>query len=114
MINAILSKVAEKLVGKQLLRFLHSGKFGEHQWAFTPGLSARDLVSALLLSWILAICSGKKIGGYLGDISAAFDRVCKEYLLGKLGSAGGERSRLDKRIDDRTGCRQKLRAARDK
>ena len=29
----------------------------------------------------------KKVGGYLGDISGAFDRVCKEYLLGKLCSA---------------------------
>ena len=69
------------------MHFLHSGKFGEYQWAFAPGLSARDLVTALLLSWILAACTGK-IGGYLGDISGACNRVCKEYLLGKLCSAG--------------------------
>ena len=28
------------------------------------------------------------IGGYLGDITGAFDRVCKEYLLAKLCNAG--------------------------
>ena len=87
-LTAVLSKIAEKLIGQKLLHFLHSGKFGEYQWAFTPGLSARDLVTALFLSWILAACTGKKVGGYLGDISGAFDRVCKEYLLGKLCSAG--------------------------
>ena len=42
----------------------------------------------LLMSWILGICSGYKIGAYLGDISAAFDRVFKYYLLAKLHRAG--------------------------
>ena len=42
----------------------------------------------LLMSWILGICTGYKIGAYLGDISAAFDRVFKYYLLAKLHSAG--------------------------
>ena len=51
-------------------------------------MSARDLVTALMMSWILAICTGYKIGGYLGDITGAFDRVFKDYLLAKLCSAG--------------------------
>ena len=42
----------------------------------------------LMLSWILAVCSGKKIGAYLSDISGAFDRVFKLYLLAKLHAAG--------------------------
>ena len=70
------------------MRFLQSGPFGANQWAFTPGLSSRDLVTALVLNWILDICKGKKIAAYLSDITSAFDRVSKEYLLGKLNAAG--------------------------
>ena len=40
------------------------------------------------MSWILGICTGHKIATYLGDISGAFDRVFKDYLLAKLQSAG--------------------------
>ena len=87
-IATILFKIAEKIIGKQLLEFFHTGKFGSHQWAFTPGLSARDLVTALVMSWIRAICTGFKIAGYLSDIQGAFDRVCKEYLLAKLQAVG--------------------------
>jgi len=85
----ILAKTAERFIGAPLMAFLHNGlKFGRNQWAFTPGLSARDLVTALVMSWILGICSGKKIAGYLGDITGAFDRVFKDYLLAKLQAAG--------------------------
>ena len=70
------------------MRFLQSGPFGANQWAFTPGLSSRDLVTALVLNWILDICKGKKIAAYLSDITSAFNRVSKEYLLGKLNAAG--------------------------
>ena len=42
----------------------------------------------VVMSWVLGICKGKKIGAYLSDISGAFDRVCKEYLLVKLHSFG--------------------------
>jgi len=87
-LTAILSKTAERLIGKSLIAHLHSGKFGPHQWAFTPGLSARDLVTASVMSWILSICTGHKIATYLGDISGAFDRVQKDYLLAKLHAAG--------------------------
>ena len=42
----------------------------------------------LLMSWILGNCAGKKIGAYLSDITGAFDRVFKVYLLAKLYAAG--------------------------
>ena len=42
----------------------------------------------LVMSWILGICTGKKVGAYLSDISGAFDRVCKKYILAKLYAAG--------------------------
>ena len=37
-----------------------------------------------MMTWILAICSGQKIGAYLSDITGAFDRVFKIYMLAKL------------------------------
>ena len=87
-LTAILSKIAERVIGRDLLNFLQAKAFGPFQWAFTPGLSARDLVTALFMTWILAACHGKKTAGYLGDISGAFDRVCKAYLMAKLHQAG--------------------------
>ena len=42
----------------------------------------------LIMCWILAVCSDRKIGAYLSDISGAFDRVSKAYLLAKLHAAG--------------------------
>ena len=60
----------------------------EAQWAFIPGLSARDLVTSVIMAWILAVCTGNKIATYLGDISGAFDRVFADYLLAKLQAAG--------------------------
>ena len=42
----------------------------------------------LVMSWILAICTGKKVGAYLSDISGAFDRVFKPYMLAKLHACG--------------------------
>ena len=42
----------------------------------------------LVMSWILGISSDKKIGAYLSNITDAFDRVFKIYLLAKLYAAG--------------------------
>ena len=42
----------------------------------------------LIMTWILAVCTGKKVGAYLSDISGAFDRVFKPYLLAKLHGFG--------------------------
>ena len=88
-LTAILAKTAERFIARDLIVFLHTGKFGPDQWAFTPGLSARDLVTASVMFWILAICTGNKIAAYLGDISGAFDRVYKDYLLAELQASGG-------------------------
>jgi len=87
-LTTILSKIAEKMISINLMPFLQHRAFGENQWAFTPTLSARDLVTTLVLSWILAVCAGKKVGTWLSDISGAFDRVFKPYLLAKLNGFG--------------------------
>ena len=77
-LTSILSKVAEKVIGAPLIKHLTTGKFGDDQWAFTPGLSARDLVTALVMSWILMICNGKKSGripwGYNRCIRSSLQR----------------------------------------
>ena len=67
-LTPILSKIAEKMIGFHLIPFLQEHAFGDNQWAFSKGLSSRDLVTMLVLSWILAICTDRK----LGDISAIF------------------------------------------
>jgi len=85
-LTSILSKIAERIIGKRLLPILRS-RFGGNQWGFTPGLGSRDLVTMLMMSWILAICRGKKVGTYLSDISGAFDRVFKEFMMAKLAVA---------------------------
>ena len=87
-LTSILSKVAEKVIGIRLVPFLQRNAFGENQWGFSTGLGAKDLVTMLMMSWILAVCSGKKVGAYLNDISGAFDRVFKTYILAKLYAAG--------------------------
>ena len=74
-LTTILSKVAEKIIGLPLVPFLRSTAFGKNQWAFTAGIGSRDLVTMLMMSWILGVCLDKKIGVYLSDISGAFDRV---------------------------------------
>ena len=87
-LTSILSKLAEKIIGHRLVPFLQRNAFGDNQWAFSSGLGASDLVTMLIVSWILGICTGKKIGAYLSDISGAFDRVFKILLLAKLYAKG--------------------------
>ena len=67
--------------------FLQQNIFGENEWAFRPGLDCKDLVTMLVMSWILGICSGKKIGIFLNDITGAFEGVFKIYLIDKLYAA---------------------------
>jgi hypothetical protein len=52
-LTAILSKVAERMIGLHLTPYLARTAFGNNQWAFTKGLSCRDLVTMFMLSWIL-------------------------------------------------------------
>ena len=58
------------------------------QWAFCPQHNCCELISLLVCTWLLALNSGQKIGVYLSDISAAFDRVDVNLLLQKCRRAG--------------------------
>jgi hypothetical protein len=87
-LTTILSKVVERSIGNPLIAHLQSHGFGDHQWAFRKMSSARDLLTVCVSAWILAFCRGCKVGLYLSDITAAFDRVFKDFLMAKLLSAG--------------------------
>jgi hypothetical protein len=87
-LTSILSKLAEHVIGRHLFKFLQDTAFGTNQWAFSEGRSAQDLVTMLVMSWTLEIGKGNVIGAYLSDISTAFDRVFKDYLMAKLHNAG--------------------------
>ena len=83
-----MSKVAKRVIGEPLVKHLSMYHFGQNQWAYIQKRSSRDLITLCIASWILAICTGFKIGGYLSDISGAFDRVFKSFLLAKLYRTG--------------------------
>ena len=87
-ITSVLAKVTERAIGNPLVEFLTLHGYGHNQWAFRKLSSTRDLMLMIVTQWILAICTGRKIGTYLGDITGAFDRVYKDFLLAKLYSAG--------------------------
>lgn len=87
-LTPIISKVVERVIGQPLISYLETHAFGNAQWAFRKKNSARDLCFVCVSRWILSICQGYKIGAYLSDISGAFDRVFKDFLLAKLSSAG--------------------------
>lgn len=46
-------------------------------------------------TWIRAICTGHRIGAYFSDITGAFDRVDRIYMLGKLQNIGVNHFFLD-------------------
>ena len=64
-LTSILSKIAERVIGRSLIPFLQTRAFGPCQWAFSRDLKGRDLLIVLMMSWILPICAGHKIASYL-------------------------------------------------
>jgi len=84
----VMSKVAERAIGEPLIAHLAAHGYGANQWGFRKLSSSRDLTLICVSSWIMAACSGKKVGAFLCDITAAFDRVFKDFLMAKLASVG--------------------------
>ena len=88
-ITNILAKIAERTIGLPLLKsFEHLNCFGDHQWAYRKHRSSRDLIAVLMCTWIFAICMDMVVGGFLSDITGAFDHVFRPYLLAKLNALG--------------------------
>ena len=85
-----LSKVVERLLKLLYYPFLSAtSAFGPRQFAYTTGRGARDALAFLLLTWVSALASGKKIAIYCSDVSGAFDRVRMTRLVAKLTQKGG-------------------------
>ena len=76
------------MIGSPLIAWLQAHGFGNAQWVFRKLASARDLVTISLAKWVLCFCTFKQVGIYLADIAAAFDRVSRKLLLGKLAEKG--------------------------
>jgi hypothetical protein len=87
-VTSILSKTVERIIGSPLIAFLEQHGYGKAQWAFRKKSSAKDFVTLCMAKWILLICQGHKIGLYLSDMSAAFDKVSRTLILGKLSQLG--------------------------
>ena len=83
-----MSKTVERVIGSPLIAWLQAHGFGNAQWVFRKLASARDLVTISLAKWVLCFCTFKQVGIYLADIAAAFDRVSRKLLLGKLAEKG--------------------------
>ena len=88
-LTSILSKLAEKIIGHRLVPFLQRNAFGDNQWAFSTGLGASDLVTMLVMSWILGICTDKKLerasATFLGPSIAYSRSIClQSYTLKAL------------------------------
>lgn len=87
-LTSTISKVVERAIGNPLIRYLEQCGYGANQWGFKKLSSARDLTLVCMSTWILNCCRGQKVALYLSDISFAFDRFFKDFMLAKLHSAG--------------------------
>ena len=84
-----LSKVVERLLKLLYDPYLSATcAFGQNQFAYSIGRGARDALALLMLTWIKALGSGRKVGVYCSDVSGAFDRVCMARLAAKLKKKG--------------------------
>ena len=84
----MLSKYIERTIANPLIHILSQHGYGDSQWGFRKQSSASELVLVCVSKWILAFCMRLKVGLYLGDISGAFDKVFKDFLLAKLSAVG--------------------------
>ena len=88
-LTSILSKVCERVIARTLVKFLDStDAYGSRQWAYRPRRSARDFVTLLVCTWLLAFRLGRKVSLFLADIAGAFDRVDSRILLIRLKEVG--------------------------
>ena len=93
-----LSKIFEKILHSQILNYFDLyNLFDPRQYGFRQGysceLAVADLVNTILMAKENA--NSSKINGLLFDLSAAFDIVEHEKLLGKLKSYGFKNSALN-------------------
>ena len=83
------SKICERLLSSFTSPFFAStGAFGPHQFAYSKDRNAGDTLALLTMQWLWWMNTGKRIGVYCSDVSAAFDRVSAERLCQILRNKG--------------------------
>ena len=82
-----LSKVFEKLVSKQILKFMQN-KLSKYLCGFRKGFSTQYALLHLLQSWQQALANSGKVGTILMDLSKAFDCLPHDLLIAKLEAYG--------------------------
>lgn len=88
-ITSLLSKVMERLINTQLLRYLEGHQLiSDRQYGFRHDRSAGDLLVYLTHRWAEAVESKGEALAVSLDIAKAFDRVWHRALLAKLPSYG--------------------------
>ena len=88
-LTAQLSKVIERLLKMLYGPYLRDvSAFGPNQFAYTVGRGARDALALLMMTWLQALATGRKVAVYCSDVSGAFDRVPLKRLAAKLKQKG--------------------------
>ena len=79
--TSIFAKILEKLVHKQISRYLHTHKFiSEHQYGFVPGRSTHEAIFKFVKNIYSAINNGKIMGVLFLDIAKAFNCINHDIL----------------------------------
>ena len=84
---ASLSKVYEKLVYKQLLKFMQT-KLSQYLCGFRKGYSTQYARFHIVHNWQKSLAKSGKIGTILMDLSKAFDCLPHDLLIAKLEAYG--------------------------
>ncbi|CAG9115901.1 unnamed protein product [Plutella xylostella] len=91
-----LSKILEKVVNNQLLKFLEKESLlHDHQFGFRRGRSTEDAVANLVDHVAKKLDSGERCVGVFLDLAKAFDTVSRPILLKKMASYGIQGLALD-------------------
>lgn len=88
----ILSKITEKIVYDQInLYFCKNGLNSPYQHAYKKGHSTTTALVQMTDEWLHEINDRKLVGAVMLDLSAAFDLIDYDLLLGKLSCYGFEK-----------------------
>jgi len=84
-LTAQMSKAMERFLASTFMPdIINLGAFGENQFAYRKEHGARDAVLYLIMSWLLLMANGKRVGVYCSDVSGAFDKVSRHRLVKRL------------------------------